>query len=50
MHCTRHAKNCKPGVNAPVFGWRRYPSADEKVRTQALEIMGGGNCGNTLSA
>eukprot|EP00752_Nemacystus_decipiens_P008271 g7395.t2 len=28
----------------------RYPSADEKVRTQALEIMGGGNCGNTLSA
>eukprot|EP00903_Cladosiphon_okamuranus_P019217 g17671.t1 len=28
----------------------RYPSADEKVRTEALEIMGGGNCGNTLSA
>ncbi|CAM9404897.1 unnamed protein product [Scytosiphon promiscuus] len=28
----------------------RYPSADEKVRTQSLEIMGGGNCGNTLSA
>ncbi|CAM9695217.1 unnamed protein product [Hapterophycus canaliculatus] len=24
--------------------------ADEKVRTQSLEIMGGGNCGNTMSA
>ncbi|CAN0026701.1 unnamed protein product [Pylaiella littoralis] len=28
----------------------RYPSADDKVRTQALEVMGGGNCGNTLCA
>ncbi|CAM9277647.1 unnamed protein product [Ectocarpus fasciculatus] len=28
----------------------RYPTADEKVRTQSLQVLGGGNCGNTLSA
>ncbi|CBN75591.1 PfkB-type carbohydrate kinase [Ectocarpus siliculosus] len=28
----------------------RYPTADEKVQTQSLQVLGGGNCGNTLSA
>ncbi|CAM9800083.1 unnamed protein product [Ascophyllum nodosum] len=28
----------------------RYPEADAKIRTESLEVMGGGNCGNTLSA
>ncbi|CAG9466024.1 unnamed protein product [Pedinophyceae sp. YPF-701] len=27
-----------------------YPKPDEKLRTQALEVQGGGNCGNALTA
>lgn len=57
--CTHVGDEVRQGVltarNERPYSWwwcnlRRYPSADEKVRTESLEIMGGGNCGNTLSA
>ncbi|CAM9392356.1 unnamed protein product [Phaeothamnion confervicola] len=27
----------------------RYPEPDAKIRTESLEVVGGGNCGNTLT-
>eukprot|EP00959_Pyramimonas_sp_CCMP1952_P314502 6583672-Pyramimonas_sp.AAC.1 len=27
-----------------------YPKADDKLRTEVLEVQGGGNCGNALTA
>ncbi|CAM9457179.1 unnamed protein product [Discosporangium mesarthrocarpum] len=38
------------GVDFIALLESRYPVPDSKVRAQSLEVMGGGNCGNTLVA